>query len=77
MKAPRKTRLTGPVADQLVCEVLRAVHAKNESDEVRTHHQQDIEDTTSRTRMAIPPPFPKLQQNPSNNVRRGPVVYPR
>ena len=67
-----KPRLTGPVADQLMCEVLRTVHAKNESDEVRTHHQQDIGDTTSRTRMAIPPPFRKLQQKARDKVRRGP-----
>jgi hypothetical protein len=46
-----------------VCKVLRTIHTENKPDEVRGHHQQDIEDTANGTNMTIPPPLPKLQRN--------------
>jgi len=45
----------------LVRKVLGAIHTNNKSDEVRAHHQQNIEDTPDSTQVAIPPPFPKLR----------------
>ena len=43
-------------------EVLRAIHTENKPDQVAAHHQQDVEDTTSRTQVAIPPRFSKLRR---------------
>lgn len=53
-------RLTTPATHYLVSKVLGTIHANNKSDEVCTHHHQNIEDTTNSTAVAIPPFFAKL-----------------
>src|SRR6266581_2385539 len=57
-----------------MCKVLRAVHAENKPDEVGAHHQQDVEDAAGRTRVTIPPSFPKLHTKNKEPSKKGLIL---
>ena len=52
----------------MVSRVLGTIHTNNKSDEVCTHHHQNVEDSTNNIEVAKPPLFPISAQNGTRTI---------